>query len=139
MLTPRQTNLAPSYGIGDKIFGLDGHFNVGIAGLKINSTIGIMTSGFWSFGLSGLFGFAFPAAGSLHVDTNASANIHSVWGTATGDRIEYPTMSETLREQGTNYFSTASQRTNGGYIAFGGLPPVEFEDDFVTLPVVKVS
>jgi len=126
---------------GGASIGDAGYLDVTVAGLTVNYAVGLITEGHWSLGGSGIMGLAYPAATQLFMGTNVTADNWFVSGTAPGNQVEYPSLLPTMIEQdiiAAPLFSLALQRAAGGYIAFGGLPPVDFEPDFVTVPIEKV-
>jgi len=94
-------------------------------------------------------GLAYSALTSAFEGTDPTKDNQNVTGTAPGDHIVYSPIIETMIAQGMNppIFSMALQRSlneaanvPGGYIAFGGLPPVNVDpSDFVTTPILAVS
>jgi len=59
---------------------------------------------------------------------------------AKGSRAPYDTLPTAMQKSGltsSSVFSLALQRHNGGYLAFGGLPPVKYNNTWGKAPVVK--
>ena len=98
---------------------------------------------------SGLMGLAYSALTSEYVGTNTSLDNQNVTGTAPGDQEPYSPIVQTMIAEGLNpaVFSLAMERAKdktalsspGGYIAFGGLPPVAFDPIFSSTPLEIVS
>lgn len=87
--------------------------------LLIADQVALGTSAFWNGdGISsGLIGLAYPSITSAYQGTDPTAN------TA---RVGYDPLFTTMYKAGLSsaMFSMAIERGNGGYLAFGGLPPV---------------
>ena len=82
---------------------------------------------------SGLIGLAYKALTSAFAGTNPKADTQ---------RINYDPIFTSMYKQGlTNAtFSLAIERGSaGGYIAFGGLPPVSFTQSFTSTPIQTLS
>jgi hypothetical protein len=133
-----------TYGTGEILFGTFGYADVTIAGLNIQKQkVAVVNRG---FGLgdgvrSGVVGLAPRAVTQLFVNTNSSTVPPN--GTATPYSPIFENMyNHTVysHDQIAPFFSLALQRGDlGGYIAFGGLPPVNFTHDFVFTPFQGVN
>jgi hypothetical protein len=133
-------NFGVQYGVGVCV-GIVGYEDVTLAGLTVKGQeVGLVTSSTNpGDGLdSGLLGLAYPALTSAHPGTNTS-NTSLIF-----DRVEYTPLLQNMHKQGLidPYFSLAIQRTpfnistgDGGYLALGGLPPVDHSPDFAVVPV----
>jgi hypothetical protein len=125
------------YGSGSYISGIFGYACVEVAGLTIeNQQVAVVNKASWSGGdnsSSGLLGLAPRLNTEAYAGTNTSND--------TGSNIRsYSPVFETMYNEShliEPVFSLALQRgNNGGYLAFGGLPPVNFTNDFVTTDLV---
>jgi hypothetical protein len=124
------------YGTTEVLSGIFGYSDVSIGGLMVkNQKIAIVDRG---YGLgdhvrSGVVGLAPRAVTRLFENTNATTS--SPNGTVT----QYSPVFESMYTNGDDrippFFSLALQRGDeGGYVAFGGLPPVTYSHDFTFSP-----
>jgi hypothetical protein len=145
------------YGGGTFVSGTLDLVDITIAGLQVkNQEIGLVNSAYRLDGRysSGILGLAFAARTSAYVGTDSSIDNRTVAGTAPGERQFYSPIVETMIAQGLHppVFSLALQRPAvknttavtdneaGGYISFGGLPPVNVNPlSFVSTPLLIVS
>lgn len=146
-----QENFNITYGDGEFLTGQLGYADVAIAGIKVQNTqVALVTRAYWNGdGLtSGLMGLGYSALTSAFIGTDPSIDNPNVTGSAPGDVSPYSPVVQSMIAQGLNppVFSLALQRsqtdganTPGGYVAFGGLPPVSFDPVFVTVPIEIVS
>jgi len=123
-------------GLGE-IAGPVGTMNLKVAGFNINQQLVSLvneTSFNGNGYLSGFLGLGFQAL----------TNVYN----SRGKQVLYPPVIETMKSNGLspNLFSVALQRsasnstnTPGGKIAFGGLPPVNFDTTFASTPLLIVS
>ncbi|KAF2433961.1 acid protease [Tothia fuscella] len=116
-----------SYGDGEFVTGVFGTQDVEIAGITVqDQQVALGTSAFWNGdGISsGLVGLAYPAITSAFKGNT---------------RISYDPLFTSMTKQGlsSSMFSMAIQRggQTGGFIAFGGLPPVTFDETFAKTPI----
>lgn len=114
-----------------------GREDVTVAGLTAEKqTVSLVDKAYWNGDevTSGLLGLAYPSLTSEFPGTNASADNFN-------DTIEYDPVFTTLWKQGKipPVFSLALDRnTNGGYLALGGLPPVQASSKFFSTPILIV-
>jgi len=154
-----QQNFYKSYGDGTFASGLLGYQDLTIGGgIKVkNQEIGLVNRTFWEgdgYG-SGLPGLAFPASTAAYVGDDLNIDNRTEAGSVKpGDRMFYSPLVQTMISQGLNppLFSLAMQRVNrkslndpgsanapGGFVAFGGLPPVAVDPSaFATTPTLIV-
>lgn len=154
-----QQNFYKRYGDGTFASGLLGYQDLTIGGIKVkNQEIGLADRTFWEgdgYG-SGLLGLAFPASTAAFVGNDPSVdNSTEVGSVKPGDRMFYSPLMQTMISQGLNppLFSLALQRPErkdpndpgsanapGGFIAFGGLPPVAVDPSaFATTSILIVG
>ncbi|KAI9703050.1 MAG: hypothetical protein M1820_006041 [Bogoriella megaspora] len=127
-------NFNIGYGDGEFLTGTLGFENVTIAGITVeHQEVALVDYAYW-FGdgvTSGLVGLAYPLLTSAYEGTDPAND------TAEGN-VEYSPLFTTMVSQNLvePTFSLAIERGEaGGYIAFGGLPPVSFEQDFASTPI----
>jgi len=97
---------------------------------------------------SGILGMAYSSVTSAFIGNNGTLDNRTI-GTAPGDRSPYSAIFETMATEGLTpaLWSLALERPKpnyglsspGGYIAFGGLPPVAFDPIFSSTPIEIVS
>ncbi|KAF2232966.1 acid protease [Viridothelium virens] len=129
-------NFNISYGDGETLTGVLGYEDVTIAGIKVtNQEVALVNYAFWEGdGISsGLIGLAYPALTSAYAGDNPAADVP-------GDTVEYNSIFTTAINESlvAPMFSLALERapSSGGYIAFGGLPPVSVDNSsFVSTPI----
>jgi len=115
-----------------------------IGGIKVKKQeVALVNQGYFSGDgtTSGLMGLVYRSLTDAYPGTNATADDMIL------NRIEYSPIVETMIAQGLNppIFSMALQRpavsgnnVPGGYIAFGGLPPVSVDPaSFVSTPIIN--
>ena len=136
----RNETYAQEYGTGESMTGPFGYADVAIAGLHIKSQKVALVNRGYLIGdhvRSGVVGVAPRAVGALYQNTNATNTPPN--GTVT---TPYSPVFESMYSQGqvSPFFSLALERGDtGGYIAFGGLPPVNFSQDFSFTPFKGVN
>ncbi|PYH90947.1 acid protease [Aspergillus ellipticus CBS 707.79] len=122
------------YGDGEYLSGVMGTESVTLAGITVSSQeIGVVTSAAWEGDgtTSGLTGLAYPSLTSAYTDNSYeqveyNGIITSMWK---DDLIE-------------PYFSLAISRDvsgDAGYLAIGGLPPVNYTGDFVSTDILVTN
>ncbi|KIW06220.1 uncharacterized protein PV09_02696 [Verruconis gallopava] len=126
-------NFQITYGDGEVATGSMGYQSVTIAGITVPSQeVALVNRAYWNGdGVStGLVGLAFAQITSAYQGTDPSKNSPST-------RITYDPLFTTMWKQGLSAptFSLALQRNQGGYIAFGGLPPVTTTGSYATTPL----
>ncbi len=129
------------YGTAETFDGTFGYANVTVAGRSVqNQKVALVNRGY-ALGdqvRSGVFGLAPAAVGALYENENASTTPPN--GTATPYKTVFESMysDHAIGNQHSvaPFFSLALERgVEGGYIAFGGLPPIEMSaEDFVFTP-----
>lgn len=132
------------YGTGEVLSGIFGYADVSIAGLTVKSQkVAVVDRG---YGLgdhvrSGVVGLAPRAVTQLFENTNATTAAPN--GTVTPYSPIFESMyssSAASAGQIPALFSLALQRGDeGGYIAFGGLPPVTNSPDFTFTPFKGIN
>lgn len=126
------------YGTGETLYGEFGFADVTVAGLTVHQQKVALVNKAYGIGdnvRSGVFGVAPRKVTALYKNTDKEHSPPN--GTATPYRTVFEGMYEGScdKENIPPVFSLALQRgETGGYIAFGGLPPVEFEPNFVFTP-----
>ncbi|KAL5120566.1 hypothetical protein ACEQ8H_001585 [Pleosporales sp. CAS-2024a] len=148
-------NFNMKYGGGEFVIGTPHVTDMTVGGVHVKSQeIGVVDQAhLQEVGYaSGFLGLAFAARTSSYVGLDPSIDNRTVAGTKPGERQFYSPIVETMISQGLNppMFSLALQRpttsTNmtpisnnvfGGYISFGGLPPVDVDPAcFVSTPIL---
>jgi hypothetical protein len=131
-------NFNIEYGDGEFLTGVFGYEDVTIAGITVQKQeVALVNYAYW-FGdeeTSGLTGLAYPYLTSAYSGTNASNDSGSNF-------VEYNPVFTSMVAQNLSapYYSLALSRNSpDGYIAFGGLPPVEYTGDFASSPILMVS
>jgi hypothetical protein len=145
------------YGGGEFVSGTLDLTDITIGGVHVKSQeIGVVNQAYLVGDgyTSGFFGLAFAARTSSYVGIDSTIDNRTVAGTKPGERQFYSPIVETMILQGLNppIFSLALQRPKtknisdisdnvfGGYISFGGLPPVHVDPaTFVSTPILIVS
>ncbi|RAK97350.1 acid protease [Aspergillus ibericus CBS 121593] len=125
---------AIEYGDGEYLYGVLGNESVTLAGITVDSTtIAVVNEAAWEGDgtTSGLTGLAYPA-------------LTSAYSTSTDDQVEYSNVITTMIADGLidPYFSLAISRDvsgDAGYLALGGLPPVDFVEDFTNTSILVTS
>lgn len=130
-------NFSIEYGDGEFLTGVLGYENVTVAGITVDhQEVALVNYSYW-FGdevTSGLMGLAYPLLTSAYEGTNASAD-------ALDTQVEYNPIITTLIDDGLidPVFSLALERnSDSGYLALGGLPPVNCTGSFASTPILKV-
>jgi hypothetical protein len=145
------------YGGGEFVSGTLDLTDITIGGVHVKSQeIGVVNQAYLVGDgyTSGFFGLAFAARTSSYVGIDSTIDNRTVAGTKPGERQFYSPIVETMILQGLNppIFRLALQRPKtknisdisdnvfGGYISFGGLPPVHVDPaTFVSTPILIVS
>ncbi|TGO13012.1 hypothetical protein BTUL_0078g00210 [Botrytis tulipae] len=120
-----------TYGDGEYLTGVVGSQPVTFAGINVTTTVALVTSAAWNGDgtTSGLVGMAYPGLTSAY---NGST------------RLFYNPIFTTMYEEGLvdSLFSLAIERDvsgPAGYLALGGVPPVDFVQDFASTPILVTS
>lgn len=134
----KDENFNIEYGDGEFLTGVLGYENVTVAGLTVDhQEVALVNYSYW-FGdsvTSGLMGLAYPLLTSAFEGTNTSADSLST-------QVEYdPIITTMIKENIIDpVFSLALDRnSDSGYLALGGLPPVNYTGSFATTPILMVS
>lgn len=110
--------------------------------------IALVDRSYWWTGhgtISGLIGLAYSTLTSAYIGTNGALDHQTSTGTAPRDRIHYSPIVTSMIMQGLNppLFSlsltrpTSNSSSPGGYLAFGGLPPVSVGPAaFTSTPII---
>lgn len=132
------------YGTGEVLEGIFGYADVTIAGLTVEKQKVSLVSRGYGLGdqvRSGVVGLAPRAVTRLFENTNAGNAPPN--GTVTLYSPIFESMYSPAnhhQDRIASFFSLALERgDSGGYIAFGGLPPIDFTDDFVFTPFKGVN
>lgn len=117
--------------------GVMGYETVTVAGLTVVQEVALVNYTYW-FGdsvTSGLMGLAYPRLTSAFVGTNSSVN--------DGDKqIPYDPIMTSMIKRGLiePVFSLVLERdSDNGFLALGGLPPVNHTGPFASTPILMVS
>lgn len=122
-----------NYGSGEFLSGSLGYTSVSISGLTVShQEIGVATSGFFEAppGISGLLGIAYPStliASDGHI-------IHTFFENLYTSHIIRPFFSLAINRLPPN-----ETEGDGGYLVFGGLPPVPHDKRFARAPLIALS
>ncbi|RDW61612.1 aspartic proteinase [Coleophoma crateriformis] len=122
-----------TYGDGEYLDGVVGYQEVTLAGITVNQTVALVNYAAW-YGdstTSGLVGLAYPA-------------LTSAYSSKTGSQIVYNPIFTTMYEEGLidPLFSLIIERDvsgPAGYLALGGVPPVNFTQNFTSTPILITS
>ncbi|CRG87548.1 hypothetical protein PISL3812_04566 [Talaromyces islandicus] len=121
------------YGNNENITGQVGYADVSVAGLSVeNQVVSVVTEGYWQGDgvLSGVLGVGSYGLTSAFEEANPN------------ELRQYSPVFESMYNktgQIDPVFSLALQRgDDAGYLAFGGLPPVDVEHDFASTKIVGV-
>ena len=132
------------YGNNETVSGKFGFADVTVAGLTVDHRKVALVDRGYIVGdevRSGVFGLAPQAITRLFENTNASTSPPN--GTFTTYSTVFEGMYNPTNDNQTSIaplFSLAMERSvGGGYIAFGGLPPIKFEHDFVFTPFQGIN
>ncbi|KAH9876684.1 hypothetical protein J1614_003816 [Plenodomus biglobosus] len=117
--------------LGTEELGIGGVGTDGRPLLVVNQTIGVVEEGYWvGDGVSsGLMGMAYPAlvSGARELGYNSS-----LFTLVASDTIS-PIFSLALSRP------SLENPTGGGYLAIGGIPPVTYDPDYVTMPTLPAA
>ncbi|ROV90509.1 hypothetical protein VMCG_09823 [Cytospora schulzeri] len=120
------------YGDGEFLTGVLGYENVTVAGITVEQQeVALVNYSYW-FGdsvTSGLMGLAYPLLTSAYADTDES-------------QVEYDPIITTMIKEGLiePVFSLALDRnSDSGYLALGGLPPVNYTGSFASTPILMLE
>ncbi|TVY33153.1 putative aspartic-type endopeptidase [Lachnellula subtilissima] len=127
-------NFNITYGDGEFLTGILGYENLTLAGITVNTTIPIVDFAAWDGDdtSSGLLGLGYPNVTRAYVGTDPhNDSVHAF----------YDPIFTTMYKQGlvAPMFSLAIERDlsgPAGYLALGGLPPVDFMEEFTSTPIV---
>lgn len=131
-------NFNITYGDGEFVTGIMGYEDITVAGLTVTKQEAALgTEAYWvgDSTSSGLMGLAYESLTSAYSGTNPADD-------SSADRDEYSPIFQTMVSEGLTSasFSLAIERGTGGYIAFGGLPPVTLSDaTFTSTPIEYLS
>ncbi|KAL9099605.1 MAG: hypothetical protein Q9163_004912 [Psora crenata] len=125
-------NFHVTYTDGESLWGTFGTEKVTVAGIEVkNQQIAVVDKAAW-YGdtvTSGLLGLAFPAA------TKAFSGNDYRYNTPATQKVYNPIFTNMYTKgHVAPLFSIALDRNQGGLLAFGGLPPVEFNPVFASSP-----
>jgi hypothetical protein len=130
-------NFRIAYGDGEFVNGLMGYEDITIAGVTVpKQEAALGTYAYWNGDAtsSGLIGFSYPLLTSAFPGNDPSQdraplNYNPFFTTAYKNNLV------------ASMFSLAIERgpTAGGYLALGGLPPVDFEPEWATTPIQALS
>ena len=128
-------NFNIGYGDGEFLTGILGYEDVTVANITVtHQEVALVNYAYWlgDGSTSGLIGLAYPALTSAYSGTDPNDD------SATGN-VEYNPIFTTMVNESlvSPSFSLALERapSTGGYIAFGGLPPVKFDQTFTSTPI----
>ncbi|KZP11138.1 acid protease [Athelia psychrophila] len=139
-------NFNISYGDGEFLTGTAAFETVTVGGLTVTKQeIGVVNSAAWGGDTinSGLMGLAYPGLTSVYKgdnpDTdgpNTTAQYNPVFHTAIAEKVvANPYFSVALNRGSIAAQTNESYDPNLGYLAFGGIAPVNTTDSAVTVPV----
>ncbi|KAF2647306.1 acid protease [Lophiostoma macrostomum CBS 122681] len=124
--------------LGVEDIGIGGGGGGGIEGgadesLKVRQTIGIVSQGWWDGDgvSSGLMGLAYPAMVSGYSELGYTSVMFSLFN-------QTPSLSAIFSLAISRPDATGSTNS-GGLLAIGGIPDVEYDGDFVTVPIQPIS
>ena len=125
-------NFHQAYTDGESLSGILGTESVTVAGITVpNQEIGVVNSAAYNGDgvSSGLLGLGFPANTRAYSGTDAEQD------SAQTQKIYNPLFTN-MYSQGnlSPLFSLALDRSGGGQLAFGGLPPVSYTNSFASAP-----
>ena len=122
--------------------------DVTIAGIKVKKQeMALVTDAYWwgDGSISGILGLGYNAITNAYIGNDSAFNNPNITGTAPGSHISYSPIVTSMIAQGLNppWFSLSLTRPTGkspaagGYLAFGGLPPVSVDPAaFESTPIV---
>lgn len=131
-------NFNIEYGDGEFLTGVFGYENVTVAGITADKQqVALVNYSYWDGDgvSSGLMGLAYPLLTSAYAGTNTSADSEDT-------QVEYNPIITTLIDEGLiePIFSLALDRSSdSGYLALGGLPPVNYTGSFASTPIKIVE
>lgn len=117
--------------------GVFGYENVTVAGITVEQQVALVNYSYW-FGdsvTSGLMGLSYPLLTSAYAGSDPSADTED-------SQVVYNPIITTLIDDGliAPVFSLALDRnSDSGYLALGGLPPVNYTGSFASTPIKIVS
>lgn len=142
-------NFNITYGDGEFLTGTFGYTDITIGNITVtDQQVALVSEAYWEGDgmTSGLMGLAYSALTSEYVGDNPTIDNDDVQGTAPGDQEPYSPVVQTMITQGLDpaLFTLALERSSdlnynvpGGFIAFGGLPPVSgTTGSFVATPIL---
>lgn len=127
-------NFNIEYGDGEFLTGVFGYENVTVGGITADKQqVALVNYSYWDGDgvSSGLMGLAYPLLTSAYAGTNTSADSDDT-------QVEYNPIITTLINEGLiePVFSLALDRnSDSGYLALGGLPPVNYTGSFASTPI----
>ncbi|KAJ4422632.1 hypothetical protein N0V82_002751 [Gnomoniopsis sp. IMI 355080] len=125
------------YADGEFMNGAMGYENITLAGISVKQEIALVNYTYW-FGdeiSSGLMGLAYPLLTSAYEGTGPS-------NSSSETRVQYNPIIPNLIAQGLMepVFSLSLQRNSSdGFLALGGLPPVNFTGASASTPILMYS
>jgi len=129
-------NFSISYGDGEVVVGNLGYTDVSLGGIEVrHQEVAIAEEAFWQGDgqTSGLLGFAYPSITNAFEGDDPNED-----GAAT--HIPYdPIVTTASKEDLFTSFSLAIERGSGGYMALGGLPPIDYGEGFVSTPIEIIT
>jgi len=133
----KNTNFNISYGDGEFVTGDFGTADITIAGITVpQQTAALGTYAYWNGdGVSaGLLGLAYDALTSQYSGTDPTKDSNA-------NRILYNPIFTTMYKTGLSsaMFSMAIERGVGGFLAFGGLPPVNPTGGWANTTIQKMK
>lgn len=142
-------NFNITYGDGEFLTGDFGYTDICIGNITVkHQQVALVSEAYWEGDgmTSGLMGLAYSSLTSKFAGDNPTIDNSNVTGTAPGDQELYSPVVQSMIAQGLNppLFTLALERSSdlndnvpGGYIAFGGLPPVSGKTGrFVSTPIL---
>lgn len=129
-------NFNITYGDGEFLSGTLGYTDITIGRRTVtHQEVALVKKAYWNGDsmTSGLMGLAYSSITDAFVGNDPTIDNPNITGTAPGDQEPYSPVVQTMIAQGLNppLFTLALERSSdlndnvpGGYIAFGGLPPV---------------
>ena len=138
---PGVANFSLVYGDGDYVGGEVGYDDVTIAGLTVEKQQLLLgTESLWQAGdniTSGLLGLSYPLETRVFNSSNQAENF-----VGSPTHRKYDPLFTNMHKKGlvSPVFSMAMDRkTKEGWLAFGGLPPVDHEEEGAKTPIRIVS
>lgn len=131
-------NFNIEYGDGEFLTGTLGYEDVTVAGITVaRQEVALVDYAYW-FGdaeTSGLMGLAYAFLTSAYAGNDTGAD-------SLATQVQYDPIVTSMIKQGLiePVFSLALDRdSDSGYLALGGLPPVNYTGSFATTPILMVS